>query len=130
MINKHLLAEFMLDGGLEDFVSESIPLEDLDTFEVEMVCATAGVFSKINGKNLLIIPSEDKKSVFCVEKLPNGKLHKVDYVPTWEELSDILEKQNWEPSWSIPNVENSLMIEHLIQAYLEIQNFVSDGESN
>lgn len=123
MINKKLIASFMIDKTAEDFVNEYIDFPDLDTFEVDMLCATGGILTTVKGKKIFITPNSDKSDVICLELTPFNSLVHTDYHPTWEELSTILEKEHYEPSWVYPNLSVLPSVERLISNYMQTHRF-------
>ena len=122
-MNKRLLASFMIQMTSENFVSGDITFTDLDPWEVDMLCATGGIVTTIQGSKVFITPNLDKTAVVCLEVTPFHMLLPIKYEPSWEELSDILEKEHYQPIWEYPNLPNLPEIDKIIDAYLATHKF-------
>lgn len=100
-MNKKLVAQFMASVNVGELPTVGFALEDLDCFEIDEILDQSVEFEH-NGQKMFIIPSFVRKGVWTVDCYvfnDKGKLLKSSYSPTLEELSDILEKSDWNGNW-------------------------------
>ena len=100
-MNKKLVAQFMASVDLYTLPTNSFDLADLDSFEIDEIIEQSVEFEH-DGQKMFVIPSFVRKgtwTVNCYVLNDKGKLIKSHYTPSLEELSDILEKSNWNGNW-------------------------------
>lgn len=104
-MNKKLIAQFLASVDPYTLPTNDIKLDDLDEWELQEIIEQSVEF-EYEGNTLYVIPGtsfiEGVQTLDCY-KLKNGKLMKSHYIPTYSELSDILEKQGWNGDWVLPN---------------------------
>ena len=100
-MNKKLVAQFMASVNASELPSVGFNLSDLDSFEIDEILDQSVEFEH-DAQKMFIIPSFVRKgtwTVNCYVLNDKGKLLKSHYNPSLEELSDILEKSNWNGNW-------------------------------
>ena len=100
-MNKKLVAQFLASVDSYTLPTNDYELDELDEFEVQEIIEQSVKFEH-NGKTLYVIPGvtfvNGVQTIDCYE-LRGYKLIESDYVPTYSELSDILEEQGWTGDW-------------------------------
>ena len=100
-VNKKLVAQFIASVDISTLPTADLALDELDEFEINEIIEQSVTFEYVN-QNIYVIPSfnfnEGKYSLDCY-KMENNRLVAVNYIPSWQELSDTLEKQEWNGDW-------------------------------
>ena len=100
-MNKKLVAQFLASVDPYTLPTNSFDLSELDEFEVEELLSQAVEFDH-NGRVMYVIPGVtydgDIQNLECYV-FDDGELMYSDYTPTYAELSDILEHQEWYGDW-------------------------------
>ena len=100
-MNKKLVAQFLASVDSYTLPTNDYELDELDEFEVQEIIEQSVKFEH-NGNTLYVIPGvtfvNGVQTIDCYE-LRGYKLIESDYVPTYSELSDILEEQGWTGDW-------------------------------
>ena len=100
-MNKKLVAQFMASVNTAELPNVGFDLADLDSFEIDEILDQSVEFEH-DGQAMFVIPGFVRKGVWtinCYVLNNKGKLIKSRYTPSFEELSDILEKSNWNGDW-------------------------------
>ena len=108
-MNKKLIAQFIASVNVSELPTSAFKSNELGEHEIREVIEQSVAY-KYNGKTIYIIPNiKYGKYVLDGYIMENGELKPSNYIPSWKELSDILEEQKWNGDWvRISRIEKAM----------------------
>ena len=98
-MNKKLIAQFIASVNVSELPTSAFDLNELDENEVREIVEQS-IIHEHNKQTIYIIPGfKEGKYVLNCYIMDNDSLTASDYIPTWEEMSDILEEKKWKGDW-------------------------------
>ena len=112
-MNRKLVAQFLASVDPYTLPTSTFKLEELDEWEIQEIIEQSVEFEHA-GHTLYVIPgmfTGGTQTIDCYE-FKDNKLVKVNYYPTYSELSDILDRQGWRGDW-VPSKDVKKALERI-----------------
>ena len=98
-MNKKLIAQFIASVNVSELPTSAFNLNELEEHEIREIIEQSIAYEH-NGQIVYIIPNiKYGKYVLDSYIMENGELTVSNYIPSWKELSAILEEQKWNGDW-------------------------------